>query len=196
MFELLFKYLIINKKATFPGIGIFTLKRQPASHDFTNKIFVSPAFRIDFSAASTVDNSRFYIFVAAQQKIREVDAIENVNEFASAIKGSLAINNTVQLPGLGIISYNAEGVLQFTPSQQVQNYFPHVSAERAISPASENTVMVVNNTLAKIEKSVQATEKEEVPGNDVSYWWVYAIILALISIAAIVYYYTLNGTLR
>ena len=191
MYPLLYKYLILHKKAAIPGIGVFSIKRQPAKFDFSNKIFDAPVFKIDFNPDAGVADNRLYAFISGEQNIDETQAAKKITDFANSIKGSLAINKTLQLPGLGTLSQNKGGI-QFQSAKQLQDYFPDLAAERIARVNTEHNILVGENNHSNIEmKEMLATETYKSSSKD--YWWMYAIILAVISIAAIIYYYTFKN---
>ncbi|MDB5248910.1 MAG: hypothetical protein JWQ40_3304 [Segetibacter sp.] len=194
MFELLFRYLILHNKVALPGIGVFFFTRQPAAYNFNDKVFISPGLQIAFSAEATAADKRFYTFISREQNVEEWEAVKQVNDLAYDLKYNLNINRSVLLPGLGSLSYNQEGVVEFTSSQHIQSYFPTVDAERVGQPAVQNAVTDVAPASTHTEAPAVSAD-EEVAAKRKNYWWIVAIILALIGIAAIVYYYINNGSL-
>lgn len=190
MLELFHKYLIIHKKAIIPGLGIFSIERQPARLDFANKIFVAPSSQIVFKNEPAVADTNFYSFVSHEQNIEEETAIKNVDEFTLSLKHYISANTSVQLPGVGLLTKNEVGELEFAPLNTLQNYFPNVTAEKVIRPDAQHDILVGDTSRTNTEMQEMLTSSKKVK----DYWWVFAIILAFIGIAALVYYYLQNGS--
>lgn len=192
MFQLFYKYLILNKKASVPGLGVFFIERKPARLDFANKVFLSPALQIVFEPKPSLTDNRMYSFISLEQKIEETEAVSRYYEFANNIKEKLNQNRNVTLPGIGILSQSADGELSFQATTFNQ-YFPDAVAERVLRKNTEHAVLVgeINRT---------NTEMKEMLVQDVSpakdNWWVFAIVLGVVGIASLLYYYLHNGSLR
>lgn len=197
MFELLYKYLILNKEASVPGIGTFVIERKPARLDFANKVFVSPAFEIGFNPVTRTIDNRMAAFISAQQKINEVKAVEHYYVFASGLKESLNKHQSVNLPGVGVLSQSAEGEIYFKEAATLHTYFPPVAAERILREHSEHNLLVgdINHTNTRM-KEMLAEDLQPPHTHAKDPWWIFAIALGIIGIATIVYYYLHNGSLR
>lgn len=196
MFKLLYKYLILNKRAGVPGLGVFFIERKPAKLDFTNKVFIGPASQINFKAQALVDDNRLYTFISREQKIDVTEAAVRYSNFANNLRQNLAEKNSVELPGLGVLSQNAGGELFFKETFRLNDYFPPVTAERVIRENTEHHIMVGDSTRTNTQmKEVLADEVQE-ESHAKDYWWLFAIALGIIGIATIVYYYLHNGRLH
>jgi nucleoid DNA-binding protein len=195
MVQLLYKYLILNKQVTLPGLGIFYIQRQPAKHDYVNSVFVSPALHINFNASSDLPDKNFYQFVSKERGLNEVEAVKSLNSFADKLNQQVKANKTVELPGMGMLKINAAGQLTFEPADILAVYFPPIKGASFLDEKSQNVTpeKAATNT-SKETISFQELSQEEVSRK--SYWWVYAIILALLGIGAIGYYYYVNGSLK
>lgn len=195
MFQLLYKYLILNKKAGIPGIGVFYIERKAARLDFANKVFIAPELQINFKTQPSVADKGMYTFIAKEEKIDELEAFTRFNDFSNEIQKSLTEHNSAELPGLGLISQN-EGKMFFKSTNILKDYFPDVAAERILREHAEHPVLVgeVNRTTAEMKEAFT----EDIPKSSGSKdnWWIFAIALGVIGIATIVYYYLHNGSLR
>lgn len=196
MFQLLYKYLILNKKVSVPGIGVFVIERQPAKLDFTNKVFVSPAFQIGFKPQPSLTDNRIYTFISREQKIDESEAVSRYYNFAHKLKENLTEHNTVELPGIGVLSQNAEGGLYFKAISQINDYFPPAGAERVLRENTEHHVLVGDSKRTNREMKNMLVNEPEVASQTKDHWWIFAIALGIIGIATIVYYYLHNGNLQ
>jgi nucleoid DNA-binding protein len=196
MTHLLYKYLIIHKQVTLPGIGVFSINRKPASHDLVNKTFQSPVFDIDFSSKASIADKDFFIFVSREKGIDEAEASKHLHDFAYRLKEEVSLNKIVELPGIGVLRKDDLGRLSLRSADVIGTYFPTVIPEDAI-------LEVNNKTSSENGDSVPSSETINAPGKEPKiaerakdYWWVYAIVLALIGISGIVYYYYQNKSFR
>lgn len=196
MFQLLYKYLIHNKKVSVPGIGVFFIERQPAKLDFTNKVFVSPAFQISFKPQPSFTDNRIYTFISREQKIDESEAVSRYYNFSQKLRENLTEHNTIELPGIGVLSQNAEGGLFFKAIPPTNNYFPPAAAERVLRENTEHDVLVGENKRTNREMKNVLVDETASPSHTQDYWWIFAIALGIIGIATIVYYYLHNGSLQ
>jgi nucleoid DNA-binding protein len=191
MVQFLYKYLIINKQVTLPGIGVFHIQRQPAKHDYVNKVFVSPALHIGFNPSTELPDKRFYEFMSKEIGLDEAKAAENLFAFTNKLGEQVKANKIVELPGMGMLKRNASGQLSFEPTNVLASYFPPTAASNILE---EKPQTAMREKASRETVSLDQLAEEEVPRK--SYWWVYAIILALIGIGAIGYYYYVNGSFK
>jgi hypothetical protein len=196
MFGLFYKYLILNKKATVPGVGIFYIERKPARLDFANKIFIAPQLQVNFKSHASVADNGMYTFIAKEEKIDEPEAVSRFNDFGNEIQKSLKEHNVAELPGLGVISQSDEGKMFFKSTNILKEYFPDVAAERILREHAEHPVLVgdLNRTNAEMKEALAEDIRKSSGSKD--NWWIFAVALGIIGIATIVYYYLHNGSLR
>ena len=195
MVQLLYKYLILHKSANVPDIGTFYISRVPARLDFANKLFTAPDYQINFKADSFTGNNLMYTYIAKEKKIAETDASEHYNNFAKTIRKKLEEQQSVELPGLGVLHQNEEGALHFKAVLPLYNYFPAAVAERLIREDNEHHILVGDSDRTNTQMKEMLVDEPELPQSK-DYWWIFAIALGLIGIATIVYYYLHNGSLR
>lgn len=197
MFEIFYKYLILNKKVNVPGIGVFAIERKPAKLDFANKIFNPPAFKVNFKPQPSLNDNRIYSFIANEQRIDEPEAVSRYYNFSHNLKEDLSKHKSVNLLGMGVLSQNEEGQVFFNATTQLQDYFPAVASERVLRENTEHHILVgdVNRTNTQMKEMLVADEPSY-PSQTRDYWWLFAIALGIIGVATIVYYYLHNGSLH
>jgi len=195
MFQLFCKYLILHKKASVPGLGVFFIERTPAKLDFANKIFLAPEVQINFKAQASADDYRLYTFISREQKIDATEAAVRYNAFVNKLRKNLAENSSLELPGIGVLSQNAEGKI-FFKATVLLDYLPPAAAERVIRENSEHHVLVGDSTRTKTQMKEVLADNLQEPSYAKDYWWMFAIALGIIGIATIVYYYLNNGRLH
>lgn len=196
MLQILYKYFILNKKAVIPGIGVFYIHRQPATLDFSNKAFTSPAAQIAFTQADVDADKKFYSFVSNEKQIEEADALLYFTNFTNRVKENLHTKGRVELNGFGVLSKDVAGTLQFHPAKPIPSFLQNVAAERTIREVSDEEMLAPDNKRKNNQTEGAESEEAEATRHKKEYWWVFAIILAAAAIAAIIYYYNQNGSLR
>ena len=196
MFKLFYKYLFLNKKASVPGVGVFSIERKPAKLDFSNKVFVAPSLEIKFKPDAPGADYSMDAFISREQKVDQTEAANRLNNFGNAIQEDLRQHERAELPGVGVLLQNAEGSMYFKPTLRVNDYFPPVPAERVLRENSEHHILVGDSTRTNTHmKQVFADDLPE-PSHAKDYWWIFAIALGIIGIATIVFYYLNNGNLQ
>lgn len=196
MLQILYKYLLINKKASIPGIGVFYIHRLPASYDFSNKTFIPPSASISFINGDVIPEKKFYSFLSKDQQIDEQAAVTQFTGFTQGLKESLQSTGTLDLPGFGCLSKDVTGKLEFRPEKPLPSFFTAITTENTVPNVLPENSAEPALTDKVVSPGEMVNEGSAKSGNKKDYWWVYAIILAAIAIAAIIYYYKINGTLR
>lgn len=196
MTNLLYKYLIIHKQVALPGVGVFKIVRQPAKHDIANKVIEPPVLNIDFKSHTSTHNENFVKFVSKEKGIDKAAATEHFNDFAERLQEDMNAHKPVDLAGVGTLRKNANGEITFEPAHILANYFPPAIAEPVIREKASYDIRVgeTQRTSSQMHEALHDEPETEQVRKD--YWWIYAILLAVIGIAAIVYYYQQNGNLR
>jgi hypothetical protein len=194
MFPLLYKYLMLNDQVCIPGVGRFLKQRQAAAFNFSNKVFEPPIYTISFREEPVSADKKFYAFVSKEQGIEEVDAVRKFNDFAYEFKHHLTHHNQTQLPGFGLMKRNAAGEIVFEEASLVNNYFPSTAAERIVRENSEHQILVGDTERTNAQMQVLLDDGSEPSVK--KRWWIGAAVLALLAIAAIVYYYLQHGNVR
>ncbi|HEX8331615.1 MAG TPA: hypothetical protein VF622_03285 [Segetibacter sp.] len=180
MFHLLYKYFVLYDYVDIPGVGHFTLERLPAKVDVENNLIYAPGSTIKYKHEPEVADKGFYSFIAKELNIDVVDAIRQFQDFSHQLKNSLASRKTLELPSFGTLKMGRNEI-EFQPDTFVRDYYPPVSIDKG-SLSSVNDVLVHDE-----EKDLENEAHEEKPAR--SLWWLYALILGLIGVGAIVYYY-------
>lgn len=179
-----------------PGIGIFTSERRSAKLR-AFKVFEPPVYIIVFKAAPDEGDKKLYSFISTEKGIDEVEAIKELSDFTYRLKQKINKEGSCVLPGIGTLIKQDAGELSFESSADLQQYFAGATVERVAQKDAARKVVDTD-----FEKPVAELQDEVLPetGGVIlekkkDYWWVFALILAVIAIWAIVYYYMVNGSL-
>ena len=187
MYPLVYKYLVINKKVSVPGIGNFLIDTAPAFIEQGNQL-QPPVSHILFKPETALADKKFYEFLAAEMHIDDIDAIKRFHEFAYELKGNASFAEGLQFPGIGTLKKQPNGSFAFQEEKSfVQSYKP-IQLSQAIVAEKRSTKETP--AIAPDYSDIELTPVAQLDDEAIrDFWWVYAIILALIGIGAIVYYY-------
>ena len=97
----------------------------------------------------------------------------------------------IQLPGIGLLKGNGEGNLHLISDELKNEGLQTIYLDNSEITANANLVDVYDSaesTIITQEVEIPADEKI-IANKQEDYWWVYAIILALMGVGALLYYY-------
>lgn len=198
MYKELYKYLVLNKKIFFPGIGSFVVEDIPSSVDDVTHILKPGQQVIRFSNnGESYFNQSLFSFLAREKNQTETEVESKFDVFVAQLRNYLRSNDVI-LPLLGTLKkYSSEeGVTFVSHPKNIKHLFPLIGistelkiAEKKateISPIEE--VNQISTAPQQIEETVIA--EEEVPKTSKKdYWWIYAIVLTLAAAGSLLYYY-------
>ena len=168
--ELLYKYLVLNGQLGLPDIGSFSIHREPATVDSNGAVLLAPTQQIRFEAKSVQADKNLFLFLAQETEADEVTVIGKFNDWVKITNEKISQNGVVELPFIGNLSRAADGNYLF---DALATDFGYISV-----PLPDGTIWLADTT-----------EEETVIESSDSGWWIYAIILLLLGIAAITYRY-------
>lgn len=195
MFDLFYQYLVLHKKVTVPGLGTFMIVRKTAQLSFEHKTLTSPGWEVIFAKGDLPADKDFYTYISQQQNTDDTGSVKNVSDFIFFIKREMSVYKKLDWPKIGTLTENVQGEFLLKSANQLFSYFPDVLAERIVRENGDKSVFDDNQpkSLTGVSKGSEETFPDVVKKQE---WWIDAIILALLAIAAIGYYYLQNGTLR
>jgi nucleoid DNA-binding protein len=187
MYPMIHKYLLQHKKVSIPGIGHFTIETKPASIDHEQNILHAPQQYISFKSETALADRVFYNFLAKELHIEEIDAIKKFHEFTYQLKSDINNGDGVQFNGIGLLKKQPYGSFIFKAENALNNYFATI-----LLPVFTNNIH--DSPLQHLQlKNENFGDIELIPMDNAeaksSYWWIYAILLAIAGIAAICYKY-------
>lgn len=185
MYNAIKKFLALHHHLALPGIGGFNVEKISAQIDFTNRSITSEKNKIIFSNDKLPAEKMFYNFLARELHVDEVQAVHAFTNFASQLQDNLNSDNNIYLKGIGTITRQSSNVLAFQ-SEEMPEYFPALTAERIIRKNVMHTVRVGEDEKTSEEMHTALHQPKKIKKER---WWIAATILAVIGIAAIVFYY-------
>jgi hypothetical protein len=189
MFDLFYKYLIINRQVGIPGIGLFQLSHSTSKIDAEQNVIHPPVPQIKFTQKSTGADKKFFQFVSTELKVQEWESIRRFHDFTYKLKNDLNSKQSVELAGIGLLIKNNAGDISFEPDNVLSLYYPSITIDhvyqkeveipkvKEVPPAPPDNDWIKDEEV--VEETIVKTER----------WWIAAAILAIISIAGIIYYY-------
>lgn len=189
MYPCIYKYFLLNKKLNLPGIGCFEIKTKP-SFITTDNILMPPTELVNFSTTTALADKTFYQFLAKELHIEEVDAIKNFHDFSYQLQNGISKTNGIILPGIGVINKQASGEISFDAEDYINKYFTELTINKNKSKeiASEISAHQHIYKPSSTESTNYNTEENNLnTKQNKDYWWVFAIGLTILGIAAILY---------
>ena len=190
LYELFYKYLILNGRASMPGIGTFGVEQVAATMDFENKKLTPPTQNIKIESYEiATDTYSLYNYLAKELGVNESEAARRFQEFTHDIEKQIAVSGTLLLPGIGKIRKEFSGYVidaeteskQVLPDLWITKTQAATTSLMDVYANVQPSIIKQSNFDGNSEKLV-AKEKED-------YWWVIAIVLAIMGLGALLYYY-------
>ena len=182
MQQLIASYLFQHKYCSIPNLGTLYLIDTPASAEFGEQKITAPKPIISFSH-SVLNELSLQAFVAAEKKLSNNDASIMINKFSNEVN-DLQLGKAMEMLSIGKFYKNEESLIAFIPLEIAEDFLPDVHAERVVHPNDSHTMLVgekETNTAAMAEYL-----EEDVPLKKAK-WWVFAVVVAVLSIGTIIY---------
>ena len=177
MQQLIAQYLFHNKNCSLPGLGTLSVETSNASSDFVNKQILPPVPSIIFSPLES-DVDDFVNYIATNEHKSYGESMDQVNHYVSLLKQGQLIN------GVGQFLVDASGNIEFKAAEINSNLLLAVKAERVIHPEAEHNMLVGDKETTNTQMTEYYTEETVVKDR----WWIWAIVLGIAGIAAILIY--------
>jgi hypothetical protein len=193
MFELFYKYLILNNKASLPGIGSFLVEQIPASMDFENKKIIPPSQKISLTnLVNEHEVASFQNFLNQELSVSNDESLSKINAFTQNIQSQITSNGSLELPNIGKLIKNINGgfSLNTNNNSETKQVLSDIWINKS-QAANTNFMDVYSDTMPTIIRRENFVENNSVFINKESedYWWVWAIVLAIMGLGALLYYY-------
>jgi hypothetical protein len=191
MIALINSYLLQHKSISIPGLGTIYVERIPAQSDFVNRQLLPPAYHFRFDKYFDAPGKDFFTYLAAKKNIPDYEAIKLYNEWALELRNSIGTEDSTSLEGVGILKRDLSGEVIFEPSSTPRIYVVPVPAERIIRSNSKHMMLVGDKETTNVEMTGYLHEEVH---KEKEAWWIYALILAAISLTAIFFHYFKSGS--
>ena len=190
LYELFYKYLILNGRASMPHIGTYAIEQVPATMDYENKKLNPPTQSVHLESSEiATDTYSLYNYLAKELGVNESEAARRFQEFSHDIQKQVASNGSLFLPGIGRLKkdYNGYSIEPETESKQVLPDLWITKTQAATTSLMDVYAAVQPSIIKQTNFDINADrlvvkEKED-------YWWVIAIVLGIMGLGALLYYY-------
>lgn len=189
MYEELYQYLLLHNKLPVPGIGTFLLEKFPARMEFSNKRINPPAYTISLTVETALPPSGFFKWLANSLQVGEREAVVSFNDFVFDMKKKVDNGDCINWNGVGAITRGLGGEVKFSSAVLSLSPETPVSAYKVIRENAEHLVRVG-------EEHKTSTEMAEMLSQSAvkkSYWWAFALAIALLAFVFIGWYFSVNG---
>lgn len=188
MEELIELYLYKNNKCPLPEVGTLKVTGIKAVAWYAEKKIVAPRQQVNFSDAVS-SAADLISFIAYRKKITDAEAGQLLDAYCKSLK-SLNKSDELHLSNTGKFFVNAEGALVFKAKEIQGLFMPSVPAEQVIHQEATHHMVVGDKETNSAEMAAYFAEAANRRKEN---WWIYALILAAIGIAAFLFYLNQHG---
>jgi hypothetical protein len=172
MYQVIAPTLFRNKICRLPGIGTLVMIPHSAETDFVNSLIKSPFETIDFVPEKK-----------GEKVFNEFSAISEL------LQKKLDENNSFFIKGIGTFTKGKQGEIKFVSISVDPAFTLPVPVKRVIRQDAEHAILVGDQQTTNVEMTDFFNERQSLK----DLWWIWAIILALVGIGALIFYYAHNG---
>jgi len=183
MHYLIASYLFQNKTCPLPGLGTLSVNAGKAEADFLNTVIKAPSPRIIFEAKEN-DPSSLLEYIAGKTRRSIEQTTESLQQFCNNLKTATTANQPAALNGVGNFFIDSSGKINFRSAQLPAAFLQPVKAVRVIHPEAEHQILVGDK---ETTNTVMNEYFSEVPVKK-SRWWIWAIVLGIAALIAILLY--------
>jgi len=189
MHDILFQYLILNKKIALPGIGGLYILRKPAVHRIAEKSFAPPVYQVAFDHTDDKPSKKLFTWIAAVREITEWDAVRSVNDFAFDLRRELSSKGEAAWRPAGVFKRDDRGEITFESAGLTMEGEEEVPGDKVIRKEAEHRMIVgeTERSSVEMEEILSAGSAKKDRG------WVVAVILVMLLVMFIGWYFSERG---
>jgi len=171
MFDVIASSFFQKKSCHLPCIGKLSFLYTPAAADVANAEISAPQQTIIFTPTDSNEN----IF-------NEFSAISEL------MQQKLTTDKTLDITGIGTFIKDAEGIIHFIPIDVDPVFLQPVNAAIVTRQMVETAMPVGDINTTTPARSKKQSEVIDAAVEKKSNWWIWAIVLAAVSLSLIVFY--------
>ncbi len=173
-----------------PGLGTLAVISTGAETDFTSKLIAAPKTVIQFTDTGT-DANGLLDYLAATTGGDKYEVTEALDHFCDNLKSDINNNQDATLDSIGSFFVDGSGKINFKQQELPTAFTQAVFAERVIHPDAEHQILVGDKETTNTEMTEFLAPKSAIKDR----WWIWAIVLGVVGLLALVIYFTaFNGT--
>jgi len=192
MYELLYRFLVRNKRIDLPGIGAIVLQIRPAESQFVNQSFLPPRYYAALEKEKQTTPAKLFSWLAASYNSTEADAADKFNDFILQWRTQLDAGRKVVWSRVGTFQKQDGGEIKFETNSEGIPWLEQTLAKKVIRENAEHSMLV-----GETEKtSVQMTEllSNPRPVTVKRYpWWVWPLALIIAISIFLGWYFSTHG---
>jgi len=192
MIEILNSYLFQHKSISIPGLGTIYMETIPASVDTATHNMLPPLYYFRFDKYVDAPDKQFFSYLAARKEIADYEAIRIYNEFSYALRESVDREEKVKWETVGEWKKNAEGNILFESALDNPAFLRPVPARKVIHPDARHVLLVGDNERTSVEMNEWLNHEADATEGGRP-WWIYALIVAIISVLLLLFHFSYNG---
>jgi hypothetical protein len=190
MYDILNKYLFLNKSIPVPGLGTICMDNLPATIDASTRTIHPPTHRFRFDKFFDSPDKELFTYLSAQQNISDYEALRQYNDFAYSLRDRLNYFREASWEGLGILKKDDMGEIHFESSISNPLFLQPVPAEKVVRANAKHMLLVGDRERSSGEMSDWFAE-EPVHGNRL--WWLVALIGGIAAAMIIMFHFSSRG---
>ncbi len=190
MYNILNKYLFLNKSIPVPGLGTICMENIPATIDASTRTMLPPTYRFRFDKFIDSPDKDLFSYLSAQQNISDYEALRQYNDFAYSLRDRLNYFREAPWEGLGILKKDDKGDIHFESSISNPFFLKPVPAEKVVRANAKHMMLVGDRERSNREMSDWFAE-EPVHGNRL--WWLVALLGGIAAVLVITFHFSNHG---
>ncbi len=167
-----------------PGLGTLAVTNKHAEADFLNKSINAPSQIISFDKKET-EADMLVDYIVATNNCSVLEAIDVLSKYCNNIKQELVTHGKAVIDNAGYLIKDTNNAVVFEQTPLPDYFQPPVIAEKVIHPDATHTMLVGDKETTNVQMTEYYTDSPATK----NYWWVWAIILFVIALAALLIYY-------
>jgi len=191
MFSLLNSYLFQHKSISIPGLGTIYLETLPASIDTSTQNMLPPAYYFRFDKYSDSPERQFFTFLATQQDVADYEALRIYNDFSYQLREKINQNEAVRWEGVGVLKKDAGGNITLESAINNPAFLQAVPARKVIHPDTHHVLLVGDTERTSTEMNAWLNQEQLLVRKRP--WWLFALIVGIVSILALIFYFSSHG---
>jgi hypothetical protein len=191
MFDVLNSYLFLNKSISIPGLGTIYLETLPSSIDISTKNILPPLYYFRFDKYFDAPDKAFFSYLAVHKKIPDYEALKWYTEFAYQLREKINLEKKVKWDSVGELIKDYEGNIAFESSLGTPFFLQPVPARQVIRQDAQHLLLVGDRERTNVEMNEWLHQEFELRKERP--WWIFALILAAVSLGILVLYFSIRG---
>lgn len=180
MNEIITSYFSRHNSIAIDGIGVFSLQRESARLNFSDKKMIAPQYAVVFEENKEAKEDALIRYIVAVEQCSDEEAARRWQSWTDHLRDELERKGEASLPFGGSLQKADNGKISFLPAEY-ETTLPDAVAERVIRNQSETT------TVDAEDEGETEWEDDPFAEPERDRWWVAALIIFLIAVSIIAY---------